>query len=77
MPQMVFQHVLTFKRFEVLDCQAQYSQLVQLARHGVTGGDHARQLIDQIVHLVPPSLLNLTVRLPNDGKELSIQIRIL
>ena len=37
----------------VLTCQPEYGELVHLALHGHTGGDHGRQLADVRVHLVP------------------------
>lgn len=47
----------------MLHGHAQHRQLVQLARHGVTGGHQRRQLVDEAVHLVPPALLDLAVGL--------------
>ena len=37
----------------VLTCQPEYGELVHLALHGHTGGDHGGQLADVRVHLVP------------------------
>lgn len=48
----------------MLDSHAQDRELVQLAGHGVTGGHQGRELVDEAVHLVPPTLLNLAVSLP-------------
>lgn len=47
----------------MLHGHAQDRQLVQLAGHGVTGGHQRRQLVDEAVHLVPATLLDLAVRL--------------
>lgn len=43
---------------------SQDSQLVELLGHVLTGRDHGRQLLDEVVHLIPPSFLDLAVRLP-------------
>lgn len=42
----------------------QHSEFVKLSSHGLTGRDHGRQLVNEVVHFIPPPLLNLTVRLP-------------
>lgn len=46
---------------EVLHSHTQHGQLVQLARHCVTHGNHGRQFRDVQVHLVSSSLFYLTV----------------
>lgn len=55
--------MLTSERLHVLHSHAQDRQLVQLAGHGVTGGHQRRQLVDETVHLVPATLLDLAVSL--------------
>lgn len=56
----------TFEGLEVLHGHAQHSEFVELAGHGVTRGNHGRQLVDQVVHLVPPPFLNLAVWFPKE-----------
>lgn len=56
----------TSEGFQVMHGLPQHSEFVQLSGHGLAGRDHGRQLVNQIVHLIPPSLLNLAVRLPAD-----------
>lgn len=58
----LLQSCVTFERFEVLNGHSKNSELVQFPGHGVTGRDHCRQLVNQVVHFVPPSFLNLTMR---------------
>lgn len=57
---------VTFEGFQVLHSLPQHSELVKLSSHVLTGWDHSRQLLNEIVHFDPPSLLNLAVRLPVD-----------
>lgn len=45
----------------------QHSEFVKFTRNGLTGGDHGRQLVNEVVHFVPPPLLNLAVRFPVDA----------
>lgn len=56
----------TSEGFQVLHGLPEHSEFVQLSGHGLAGRDHGRQLVNQIVHFIPPSLLNLAVRLPAD-----------
>lgn len=42
----------------------QDGEFVEFASEGLTGGDHGSQLVDEVVHLIPPPLLDLPVRLP-------------
>lgn len=53
----------------MLDSHAQDRQLVQLAGHGVAGGHQRRQLVDEAVHLVAATLLNLAVGLSDGTSE--------
>lgn len=46
---------------------SQDGQLVELLSHVLTGRDHGGQLLDEVVHLIPPSFLDLAVRLPADA----------
>lgn len=50
----------------MLHSHAKHSEFVELAGHGVTRGNHGRQLVDQVIHLVPPPFFNLAVRFPMD-----------
>lgn len=61
--------ILTSKCLHVLDSHAQDSQLVQLTGHGITGGYQRRQLVDEAVHLVPATLLDLAVSLSVEEEE--------
>lgn len=42
----------------------EHSEFVKFSSHGLTGRDHGGQLVDEIVHFIPPPLLNLAVRRP-------------
>lgn len=55
---------VTFEGFQMLHSFPQDSQFVRLLHHGLTGGDHGRQLVYQVVHFVPTPLLYLSVRFP-------------
>ena len=48
---------------------SQDSQLVELLSHELTGRDHGGQLLDKVVHLIPPSFLDPAVRFPADEKK--------
>lgn len=61
--QQLYYLILTSECLHVLDSHAQDGQLVQLPGHGVTGGHQWRQLVNEAVHLVPATLLNLAVSL--------------
>ena len=56
----------TLQRLEMLHGHSKNSEFIQPARHGVTGRNHGRQLVYQIVHLVSAALLDLAVGLPVD-----------
>lgn len=48
----------------MLHGHSEHSQFVKLTRYGVTGGDHGRQFVNEVVHFVPSSFLNLAVWFP-------------
>ena len=56
--------MVTFEGFQMLHGLPQHSEFVKFTSHGLTGGDHGRQLINEVVHFIPPPLLNLAVRFP-------------
>lgn len=56
----------TSEGFQVLHGLPEHGEFVEFSGHGLAGRDHCRQLVNQIVHFIPPSLLNLAVRLPAD-----------
>lgn len=60
----------TFKWFKVLHSHAEDSQLVQLTGQGAAGGYHGGQLVNEVVHLVSPPLLDLAVRFSTKGMEI-------
>lgn len=62
----------TFERFKVLHCLPENSELVHFTAHALAGGDHGGQLVNEIVHFIPPPLLNLAVRLSVDIKHSTI-----
>lgn len=57
---------VAFEGFQVLHGLSQDGQLVELLSHVLTGRDHGGQLLDEVVHLIPPSFLDLAVRFPAD-----------
>lgn len=57
----------------MLHSHTQHSEFVELAGHRVTCGNHGRQLVDQVIHLVPPPFLDLAVRFPMDRSFMIMQ----
>lgn len=55
---------VTFEGFQMLHSLPQDCEFVKFSSHGLAGRDHGSQLINEVVHFIPPTLFNLTVRLP-------------
>lgn len=73
LPPQPSQLILTSERLHVLDSHPEDCQFIQLAGHGIAGGHQWRQLIDEAVHLVSATFLNLAMSLSVQEKTSDIK----